>query len=162
VHPRSRLAAGEVPGRIPRRFGVFEDLILDQRQVWPPSQEPERGHRSLPGAADDRPSWRPRPDWYQRTGITEAARLEAGGPAHLPLLANSLPGQTLRSPGAGHDTQFDLGLVETGCLGRDNQVAQQGQLAAAAVGIPGDRRDQGFIEITQPLPESQRIGSQQI
>ena len=50
-------------------------------------------------------------------------------------------GQALGPAAAGDDAEQDLGLAEAGPVGRDAQVAGQGQLAAAAERVAADRGD---------------------
>ena len=50
-------------------------------------------------------------------------------------------GQALRAAHARHDAERDLGLAELRSVGGDDDVADHGELAAAAEAIAGHRRD---------------------
>ena len=67
------------------------------------------------------------------------------------------PRQALRAAGAGHDPQFDLGLAEFGRVGGENNIAHQGELAAAAQRKAGDRGDDRLSDLREMLPIGEKI-----
>ena len=80
---------------------------------------------------------------------------------HRPLLSDHAS-QSLRSAAAGDDPEGDLGLAELGRLRGDDQVAEQGQLAAAAEREARDGGDQRRLAGGEPPPERRRRMAQRL
>ena len=83
-------------------------------------------------------TWLTRPHCERLVGVEEVA-----GEAHLPgpAHADGLGQQHGEAP-ARHDPDPGVGVAEAGPLGRDEEVAGQGQLEAAGDGDAVDRADQ--------------------
>lgn len=64
---------------------------------------------------------------------------------HRLALADGV-GETLRTARAGDHSQLDLGLPEGGASGAVDDVAHEGELAAAAEGVAGDGGDDGLAD----------------
>src|SRR5207247_5906298 len=60
--------------------------------------------------------------------------------------------QPLRAAGAGQDAEVDLRLAELRSLRRDDQVAQHGELAAAAETEAGHGCDDGSPQVADRVP----------
>lgn len=76
---------------------------------------------------------------------------------HSLALANST-GETLRATGAGDRAELDLRLAER-CVGRAvEDVAHEGELAAAAKGVAGDGGDDGLADgVSEVRPWSNEV-----
>ena len=80
------------------------------------------------------------------TGLLAAEHLARQDDLHGLALANGT-GEALRRARAGDHTELDLGLAERGAGGAVEDVAHEGELAAAAEGVAGDGGDDGFADI---------------
>ena len=83
----------------------------------------------------------------------------AAGQAHLHGLGLAdEPGQALGAAHARHDAELDLGLAELGVVGRDDEVAHHGELAAAAEREARHRGDHRLAPARHLLPAGEEIG----
>ncbi len=65
--------------------------------------------------------------------------------------------QSLRAASAGNHAQLDFGLAELGRVGRDDDVAHHGKLAAAAQRIAGHRGDHGLADALERFPVARDV-----
>ena len=79
-------------------------------------------------------------------GFLAAEHLARQDDLHGLALANGA-GEALRRTRAGDHTELDLGLAEGGAGGAVEDVAHEGELAAAAEGVAGDGGDDGFADV---------------
>ena len=66
-------------------------------------------------------------------------------------------GQTLAAAHAGHHAELDLGLAELGGVGRDDEIAHHGELAAPAQGKARNSGDHGLATARHPVPADEEI-----